>query len=177
MTNPVGRLQRLKTNGARVLGASLLAACGAATPLGASDADLTRAHDLSSHGADVFNAECARCHGTRGEGLAGAPAILGPSALPTYPRDYSGTAMTTDFQQLQIQQQSRPAGAPRRDPFRTANDVFIYVSNHLPKSRAAAMKSDDYWGVVSYVLAAQGTAVPSGGLNAGNASTIALPER
>jgi mono/diheme cytochrome c family protein len=177
MPRLVGRLEWVKTNGALALVASVLVACGAATPLGATDVDLARAHDQSSLGADIFDKECARCHGMRGEGLAGAPAILGPTALPTYPRDYSGTSSTTDFQQLQIQAQSRPAGAPRRDPFRTASDVYSYVRNHLPKSRAAAMKSEDYWAVVGFMLAAQGSTLPAGGLNAGNAAALSLPER
>jgi mono/diheme cytochrome c family protein len=167
----------MRTNGKLVVGASVLVACGAATPLGASDAELARAHDQASQGTDVYTKECARCHGTRGEGLAGAPAILGPSALPTYPRDYSGTATTTDMQQLQIQQQTRPAGAPRRDPFRTANDLHTYVRNHLPKSRAAAMHAEDYWAVVNYLLAAQGSTLPAGGVNASNAASVSLPDR
>jgi mono/diheme cytochrome c family protein len=165
----------MKTNGALVLGASVLSACGAATPLGATDADLGRAHDQAAQGSDVFTKECARCHGARGEGLAGAPAILGPSALPTYPRDYSGTSATTDMQQLQIEQQTRPAGAPRRDPFRTANDLYTYVSNHLPRSRAASMHAEDYWAVVGFMLAAQGSTLPQGGLNANNGASFSLP--
>jgi len=176
MPGHIGRADGMRIYGACVLGASMLFACGA-SQLGASEADVARARGQSPPGAEVFSNECARCHGPRGEGLAGAPYILGPGALPTYPRDYSGTSASTDPVQLQIQQQTRPAGAPRRDPFRTASDLYAYVHNHLPKSRAASMHDKDYWDVVSFMLVAQGVAIPQGGLNAENGSTVSLPAR
>src|SRR5450755_4142665 len=47
----------------------------ASTPLGATQADLTRGRDQFMQGATVFSNECATCHGARGEGLASAPPI------------------------------------------------------------------------------------------------------
>jgi cytochrome c553 len=158
------------------LGAAIFATACATSQMGATDADLARAKDQTAQGASSFSAECAQCHGQHGEGLGGAPPILGAGALPEFPRDnsLSGSANYQDPQQLQIQQQTRPAGAPRRDPFRTAQDLYAYVSVHLPKSRAAAMKTDDYWGIVTFLLAAEGTTVPQGGVNANNASSVSI---
>ncbi len=152
-------------------------ACSA-TKLGATDADFAKARAATSAGAEVFSRECARCHGEHGEGLAGASPILGPGALPEFPRDNSGPSATIqDPQQIQIQIQSRPAGAPWRDPFRDAQNLYDFTSEHMPKSRAMELKPDDYWAVISFVIAAQGGQIPPGGINPGNARTIQIPRR
>jgi cytochrome c len=144
--------------------------------LGATEPQLAKARDRASAGADVFANECVRCHGKRGQGLAGAPEILGPGALPEYPRNMnSGMQAIVDPDQLQIQQQTRPSGAPTRDVFRNADDLHAYLHDHLPKSRAAAMKSEDYWAVVTFMLAAQGADVPSEGIGPNNAASIPIP--
>jgi mono/diheme cytochrome c family protein len=149
--------------------------CSAAS-LGATEPQLAKAKDRASAGADVFANECVRCHGKRGQGLAGAPEILGPGALPEYPRNMStGMQAIVDPDQLQIQQQTRPPGAPTRDVFRTADDLHAYVHDHLPKSRAAAMKGGDYWAVVTFMLAAQGADVPPDGVGPNNATSIPIP--
>ena len=84
--------------------ALLLVWFGACAPtrIGATDAQLATGRERASAGASVFAAECARCHGQSGEGLAGAFEIFGPGSLPEYPRDMSN-AMVTDPQQLQIE--------------------------------------------------------------------------
>jgi mono/diheme cytochrome c family protein len=160
---------------ARALVALSLCAC-TATKLGATDADFAKARAQASAGAVVFSQDCARCHGERGEGLAGASPILGPGALPLFPRDNSSpTAAIQDPQQIQIQIQSRPAGAPWRDPFRDAQDLNDFTSAHMPKSRAAVLKPDDYWAVVTFIVAAQGGPVPPGGINPSNARATPIP--
>jgi mono/diheme cytochrome c family protein len=176
MTYCVGPIRR--TPWARraiaVFGGTLLA-CGA-TLLGATETQVATARDRASAGANVYTNECARCHGRRGEGLAGAPPILGPGALPEYPRDTSGGMQAvTDPDQIQIQQQTRPSGAPRRDQFHTAQDLYAYVRVHLPKARAAGMKADDYWAVVTFLFAAQGADVPTEGIGPNNADSFPIP--
>jgi len=147
----------------------------ASTRLGATDADLARARSVAAHGSDVFAQECASCHGERGQGLAGSSAILGPGALPEYPRDNPTASSPTDQQQLQIQVQTRPAGAPWRDPFRNAQDVHDFIKTHMPKSRAGQIAPGDYWAVVTFMMAAQGAAVPPDGINDANGSTMPVP--
>jgi cytochrome c len=149
-----------------------------ATKLGATDVDVSRARMQAAAGAGVFSQECASCHGERGEGLAGASPILGPGALPEFPRDSSGpTSAIQDPQQIQIQTQTRPAGAPWRDPFRNAQDLEDFTSAHMPKARASALRSDDYWAVVTFMVAAQGGQVPPGGIDPNSARTIPIPRR
>lgn len=169
------RLNRFLGTPAPCALALITCAC-AATQLGATEAQIATGRDRASVGATVFANECARCHGSRGEGLAGAHPVLGPGALPEYPRESgSGIATMTDPQELQIQQQTRPQGAPWRDPFRTAQDLYGFVSVHVPKSRRAVLKPDDYWAVVTFMVAVQGGAVPAGGITADNAASLPMP--
>jgi Cytochrome c len=159
-------------------GASAMFGC-ASTKVGATAEDLARGHDQAAQGATVYTNECAGCHGGRGEGLASAPEILGPGALPEYPHNAGGVGdpTITDPQLIQIQAQTRPAGAAWRDPLRNAQDLYTFTTTHLPKSRAANLKDADYWAVVSYMLAAQGVSLPPGGIGPANAASIPIPKR
>src|SRR5262249_30107253 len=126
----------------------------ASVPTGATADDLTRARSQAAQGATTFSNECARCHGQRGEGQGGVSPILGPGALPEFPRNTGGVSdpTITDPQLIQIQAQSRPQGAPWRDPFRNAQDLYNFTAKHLPKERSAELKDADYWAVVSFML-------------------------
>jgi mono/diheme cytochrome c family protein len=164
--------------GVFVLGGLVLLGC-AVTQLGATAADLARAQDQAAAGATTYAAECAKCHGQRGEGLASAPALMGPGALPEYPRNRGGSGDPgfIDGQQLQIEAQARPAGAAWRDPIRNAQDLYSYTSTHMPQSHAGELKPGDYWAVVNFLLAAQGATLPAGGIGPANASSIQIPRR
>ncbi len=144
-------------------------------PLGAKPENLSRAQQHP--GSAVYQHECARCHGQRGEGLGSNPSVMGPGALPTYARDPSTTSNPA-LQDLAEQQrkQSLPTGADLRGAFKTAADVHRYVSQQmpLPKSRAGSLSEGDYWAVVSFVLIGHGVAVPTGGVSAENAASVRL---
>jgi mono/diheme cytochrome c family protein len=160
-----------------ILGGLALLGC-ASTQLGATPDELAHARDQVGQGATTFANECASCHGDRGEGLASAGAILGPGALPEYPRSSGvGDPTITDPQLIQIQAQTRPAGAAWRDPFRNAQDLYTFTLTHLPKSRATALRDSDYWAVVGFILAAQGASLPPGGVGPSNAASIPIPKR
>ena len=164
--------------GVFVLGGLVLLGC-AVTQLGATAADLARAQDQAAAGATTYAAECAKCHGQRGEGLASAPALMGPGALPEYPRNRGGSGDPgfIDAQQLQIEMQARPAGAAWRDPFRNAQDLYNFTSTHMPKSHAGELKQGDYWALINFLLAAQGATLPAGGIGPANASSTPIPRR
>ena len=160
---------------ATVLLVALVSSC-AGTQFGATEVNFARARTTTTRGAELFAKECADCHGDRGEGLAQAPAVLGPGGLPVYPRDSAGTGSLAinDPEQLRIRQQTRPAGAPWRDPFRTAQDLFGFLKTHPAKKRAEWAAPNDYWALVTFMLAAHGSAVPAGGINADNASSVTI---
>ena len=161
-----------------VLGSLTMLACSAAA-IGATDMDPANARDQAPYGAAIFFQHCARCHGEHGEGLAGAPAIFGPGALPEYPRDSSGLSVSTitDPMELQILEQTRPAGAPWRAPFRTAADLFDFTRVHMLAERAGALPLEDDWAVVTFMVAVQSGATPTDGISARNAALIRIPER
>jgi mono/diheme cytochrome c family protein len=154
----------------------IAAACGAGLPPGATDANLDRARREAAPGAELYSRECASCHGQRGEGGSRAPAIIGPGALPLYPRDTASSPATTDPDQLKFQAQSRPPGVGSRDAFRTAQDLYNFVSTRmpLPKNRVGTLKSEEYWAIVNFILLAHATKLPEGGVTPSNASTIRI---
>lgn len=154
-----------------------LAACSA-TPLGASEPNLANAQKKAGPGAEAYEKECAACHGKRGEGLSNAPPIIGSNSLPEYPRDKSlstNPAMSNNASQ-QAGDTTRPPGAPSRDAFRTAQDLYTYVSTRmpLPKSRAGTLKPEEYWAITSFMLVAHGSAVPEGGVTPENAASVTI---
>lgn len=166
------RLMSLLTLSAAAL--ALAASACNVTPAGASDASLARAKSQAANGATVFAGRCASCHGERGEGKAYAPATMGGGALPVYPRDNSSAPTTTDPVQLQMQAQSRPPGAPSRSTFRTAQDLYDYLSTHKPDANAGPLPPPELWGLVTFMLIAHGSQVPSGGVTPENASHISI---
>ena len=164
--------------GSSVVGLGVVLAACSATPLGGSEPNMANAKQKAGPGSDLFDKECAACHGKRGEGLTNAPAIIGATALAEFPRDksLSTSPAMSNSQQQQAGDTTRPPGAPSRDPFRTAQDVFAYVSTRmpLPKSRAGTLKPEEYWAIVDFMLVAHGSAVPDSGINAGNAGSVPI---
>jgi mono/diheme cytochrome c family protein len=152
--------------------AVVVLAC-ASTPLGSTDVNHGKAARLP--GADVYGRACASCHGQRGEGLAQSPAVMGSGALPLYERDPSTTSNPA-FQDIAEQQrkQALPPGADTRGAFRTAADLYKYVSREmpLPKTKAGSLTPEEYWAVVNFLLVGHGSAVPAGGVNEANAGSV-----
>lgn len=153
-----------------------LAACST-TPLGATETGLSAGSKKSPRGAEVFERECSSCHGKRGEGLSSAPNIIGGGALPMYARDPSTTGSVAIYAENQAaQDQSRARSETLRQPFRTAQDLFQFVSTKmpLPASRSGTLPEEDYWAVVNFILVAHGSAVPPEGITAANAAAVPI---
>jgi hypothetical protein len=157
-----------------LLAGYLLLACGPTMVTGAAASDLVTAGDRAPRGARLFADGCSHCHGQRGEGLVGVPEILGPSALPEYPR--APTVATgfafEDPQELEIRQRTHPSGQAVRSPFRTAQDLNVYLESHAPEMRVRTLKDEDRWALVSFIVAAQGVDIPSQGVDAENAASL-----
>jgi mono/diheme cytochrome c family protein len=151
----------------------------ASTPPGASDASLAQAQTRASAGDALYQHVCASCHGPRGEGLAGAPAVIGITGLPRYPRDTVGAQMyQQDPEQIQRQAQLRVPGAASREQFVTAADLHSYLTQHLTTVKLPAdmpsVKDDDVWAIVTFVLIAHGSNVPETGVSPENASALPI---
>jgi cytochrome c5 len=154
---------------------SLLVISCTITPRGAVDSKLTLAKTQASDGASVFRANCGSCHGQRGEGVT-APSVMGVDALPVFPRDPSQSTLASSSapNEQQLRQQTNPGGIPIRQPFYTAQDLFQHISAKMPPRRGGSLSPDQYWAVVNFMVIANGTAVPSGGITAQNASKVAI---
>ena len=147
------------------------------TPLGATEANLSTAHQKAAPGAAVYQRECASCHGERGEGLAQAPPVMGSGALPLYERDpatSTNPAMQDPAERLRTQ--NLPPGADVRGAFRTAQDLYNYIRREMPmpRSKAGTLKPEEYWAVTNYILAGHGVALPEGGVNPSNAASVPI---
>ena len=157
--------------------AAMAGACSSAQ-YGAAEANLARARSAAPNGAALFQQSCAGCHGERGESRTGAPRVLGQDALPEYPkpRDTNASPVSGDPEALRLEAQSRPAGAPWRDPFRSAQDLFKYVSKNMPPSEEgrATLSPEDYWAIINFMLLAHGVQVPPEGVTEANAGSVKL---
>jgi mono/diheme cytochrome c family protein len=152
--------------------ASLAGACSS-TPLGAPPKTLAAARARTPEGAALYERECSGCHGSRGEGLSSAPSVMGPSALPTFARGDSRMDSLELPNGVEREGLETPS-EPTRPAFRTAEDLYAYVSKWmpLPQERIGCLEPEEYWAVVNYLLIANGSPVPANGVNAGNASTV-----
>lgn len=158
-----------------LLGLLALGACSA-TPLGATETGIATARQKAPSGAQIFERECASCHGKRGEGLSAAPNIIGAGALPVYARDPSTTGGVATNAETQQQDRLRPPGEQSRQAFKTAQDLYEYVSKWmpLPQARIGSLSPEEYWAVVNFILVAHGVSVPEGGVTPENAKSISL---
>ena len=145
---------------------------------GASLENIGKAQTAAPNGAALFQAQCASCHGDRGQSAGRPPRIMGPGALPELPSEQNINAdpAAGDPELLRLRARTRPAGAPWRDPFRTAADVFRFVSTSmpLPPEKAGTLRPDEYWAIVNFILVAHGVNVPPGGVDEHNASSVKL---
>jgi len=151
--------------------------CAPAT-LGAGSEAMARARVQAAPGSNLFEQHCSSCHGARGEGTGNAPAVLGLGALPEFPRerDVNATLAGSDPELLKARALTRPAGAPWRDPFRTADDLYRFVSTQMPRPKAkmGTLSTDEYWEIVSFMLVVQGASIPTGGVRQ-NANAVRVP--
>jgi len=170
---------------AAALAVALSLGC-AVSAAGASDPDLAQAKSRAAQGASLFDAACASCHGPRGEGLAGAPPIIGVTGLPRYPRDQGGVQVYQDPNQVQRQNENRVPGVASRPEFVTALDLYNYLRQHsngmkrptvapqLTESGAAPLSEEECWAIVSFMLIAHGSNVPAGEISAANARDVLI---
>lgn len=155
----------------------LLLGCAGA-PRGATDANLAKAQSAVPNGFALFEQNCAACHGKRGESAGRAPRVMGVGALPEYPPEHNLNAdpAAGDPELLRLRAQTRPAGAPWRDPFRSAQDLYRYVSTSmpLPADKVGSLSSEQYWAIVNFMLLAHGAQVPPEGVTQANANSVKL---
>lgn len=161
---------------ALAMGCAMVSGC-ATTPPGASDASLAQAESRAGAGSALYQGACASCHGPRGEGLAGAPPIIGANALPRYPRSDSGIQLYQDPELIQRQAQQRVPGAASRQELVSARDLHEYLKLHiseLDKPATSSLKDADLWAIIEFVLIGHGSNVPERGIAPDNAASVLI---
>lgn len=156
------------------LAALFVATACAVTPYGASDANLEKARSSAERGATLFETQCAACHGERGEGQGGTPAIIGPGALKRYPNEGSLAASTSASSDGQRGALRPPGPEHGRPEFVSAESLQGYLVHHMPKIKRQPLSDEDYWSIVEFMLIAHGREVPPEGLSGSNGARVAI---
>jgi mono/diheme cytochrome c family protein len=96
-------------------------------------------------GQQVFTANCARCHGERGQGGGQddpeAPLIIGARALTG---------------------------------FRDGQDLYEYVTDSMPNDNPGSLPADDYWNVLAFLLAQNNLSGPGEPLGPATAAGVSM---
>jgi len=107
-----------------------------------------------SHGGEVFDQQCAACHGAKGEGGIGDRLVGGQGTL----------------------------GTPK--PVRTvgsywpyAPTLFDYIRRAMPQNAPQSLSNDDVYAVSAYILSLNGLLPPDATLDAKSLAAIKMPNR
>ena len=95
--------------------------------------------DQVAIGKAVFLAQCARCHGEKGEGKIGRTLVASWDPLAGY---------------------------------RTADNLFAYVSRVMPFDKPGSLKEQEYWDVIAFLLNANGVLPPGTEVGKDNAQMV-----
>jgi hypothetical protein len=107
-----------------------------------------------SHGREVFDQQCAACHGANGEGGVGDQLVGGQGTLAS------------------------------KKPIRTvgsfwpyAPTLFDYIRRAMPQNAPESLSNDDVYAVSAYILNLNGLLPADATLDAGALSAIKMPNR
>ena len=128
----------------------------------------------AEHGAAIFAARCSTCHGDAGQGLAQWRLTWDQqhqncSASKCHGRDHppEGFYFPNNYAPALI-------GANTLERFRTARDVFDFVSARMPFQAPGSLSQDEYWSLTAFLLDRHGVNPDSTNLDATTAGSIAL---
>jgi S-disulfanyl-L-cysteine oxidoreductase SoxD len=133
--------------------------------LAAMDTDVDpRGHGLPagegtvSQGAVVYAAQCASCHGARGEGRSPSPALVGrtPAAGHVFALDNKAPRTIGNYW-----------------PYATT--VFDYVQRAMPLSTPGTLTAAETYSVVAYLLSENGIVAPDAVMNAQTLPAVVMP--
>jgi cytochrome c len=107
-----------------------------------------------SHGREVFDQQCAACHGAKGEGGVGDRLVGGQGTLAT----------------------SRPVRTVGSYwPY--APTLFDYIRRAMPQNAPQSLSNDDVYAVSAYILNLNGLLAADATLDARTLSEIKMPNR
>lgn len=107
-----------------------------------------------AHGREVFEAQCASCHGARGEGGIGDKLVGGQGTLA------SGKPVKT---------------VGSFWPY--ASTLFDYIRRAMPMNAPQSLSNDDVYAVSAYILNLNGVVADGATLDASSMAAIRMPNR
>ena len=122
--------------------------------VGGDGSNLPPGSGSASHGSEVFDQQCAACHGAKGEGGIGDRLVGGQGTL----------------------------GTPK--PVRTvgsywpyAPTLFDYIRRAMPQNAPQSLSNDDVYAVSAYILSLNGLLPADATLDAKSLAAIKMPNR
>jgi len=122
--------------------------------IGGDGSNLPPGSGTVSHGSEVFDQQCAACHGAKGEGGIGDRLVGGQGTL----------------------------GTPK--PVRTvgsywpyAPTLFDYIRRAMPQNAPQSLSNDDVYALSAYILSLNGLLPANATLDAKSLAAIKMPNR
>ncbi|MCA6109327.1 c-type cytochrome [Bradyrhizobium cenepequi] len=122
--------------------------------VGGDGSNLPPGSGTVSHGSEVFDQQCAACHGAKGEGGVGDRLVGGQGTL----------------------------GTPK--PVRTigsywpyAPTLFDYIRRAMPQNAPQSLSNDDVYALSAYILSLNGLLQANATLDAKSLAVIKMPNR
>lgn len=126
-------------------------------------------------GAGVYIRRCSTCHGDKGQGLTLEWRQTWPETHQncSTPKCHGKQHPPDGFE---IKDNYAPAviGPGTLTRFRTAQDLFTFISTTMPMHAPGSLTQDEYWALTAFLLAAHGVPADDVPLDATTASQITL---
>jgi cytochrome c len=119
----------------------------------------------AAEGAAVYAAQCASCHGAKGEGQGTFPKLVQPAALDSATRD--SFPFDRDFK--------IPKTVGNYWPYATT--LYDYVHRAMPYAAPGSLSPDETYAVVAYLLAANHVIADSAVMDARTLPRVVMPAR
>ncbi len=113
-----------------------------------------------AEGAVVFAAQCAVCHGVKGEGLPAAPALVGREPREGFPFGESLQYLRT---------------VGNYWPYATT--LYDYITRAMPAATPGSLSPDETYAVVAWILAENEIITPATVMNAQSLPRVRMPAR
>jgi mono/diheme cytochrome c family protein len=128
-------------------------------------------------GLQVYTRRCQTCHGDKGQGLTLEWRLTWPETHQncSTPKCH-GTQHPEDGFEIKDNYAPAVIGEGTLARFRTAQDLFTFISTAMPMHAPGSLTEEEYWALTAFLLAAHGVAADDAELNPDTASQIALAE-
>lgn len=148
-----------------MLASSVLLAVGAGGAVASSPSP-------ADEGNAIFQAHCSTCHGDRGQGLAEWRLTWDPLHQNCSQAKCHGLAHPPDGFYLPNNYAPKIIGENTLTRFRTAQDLYNFISKNMPFQEPGSLAAGDYWLIVAFLL--QQHEVAADQVNPQNAHLISL---